>query len=361
MKKILIIGMSCTLGGVETYIYNLIKNIEHTKYYIDFLIIGRDETSVFENEIEGILHDGKSHFFYTPNLKKAPIKTIRWLYDFYRNKKYDVIYLNTCTAARIMYCIFGINLNAKLITHSHNGQADDIIGKFNNRIFKRYTTKKSVVKLACSDIAYHYLFSDLPTGKWFLPNGVDTKRFSFNEKNRIKIREELQIDNDWRVIGCVGRFTDQKNHKYLIDIAENLNPKHIFLLIGDGKKKQEIKDMINLRGIRDKFLILDSQNDIERYYSAMDAFIMPSIFEGLPITAVEAQCNGLPCIFSDTITRQVSLSNNCYFLPLSDKMAWIRTLYEVTGNRYEGKKVIEKAGFDVESSALVISELFDRI
>ena len=161
MKKILVIGMSDTLGGVETYIYNLIKMIDKKKFTFDFLVIGQDNKSVFEKEINDILGNDKNHFYYSPNLKKHYVETQKWLTQFYKKNQYDIIYLNTCTAARISYCVKGLKNNrTKLITHSHNGKADNWKGSLTNKLIKKYTTKRSAYRLACSDLAYSYLFSD---------------------------------------------------------------------------------------------------------------------------------------------------------------------------------------------------------
>lgn len=361
-KKILIIGMSDIIGGVETYIYNLIRLINKDKYHFDFLVIGQGIHSVFENEINALLNDGKNHFFYCPNLKKHYIKAHRWLKDFYRQNKYDIIYLNTCTSARISYCRYALKKSrTKLITHSHNGRADNYIGEINNKIFKRYTTNKSSKLLACSDVAYKYMFSNKPSGKWFIPNGVRTDRFKYNQIERETLRRKLNIPEEKIVIGCVGRFSAQKNYGYLVDLSELLPEKYCFLCIGDGDEKEAIKSRIIAEYKQDYFIILDSQKDIERYYNAMDIFVMPSIFEGLPITAIEAQCNGLPCVFSDTITKQVGLTDNCSFISLQNKKEWATTITQQDIKRCDGESIIAEKGFDELAPVLLLEELFDLL
>ena len=136
MKKVLIIGMTSILGGVETYLYNVVKFLDKKDIEIDFLVIGDSKKAVFENELVNILGCNKKHFYYTPSVKKNPIKAVKWLRGFYQAKMYDVIYMNTCTSARIVYCSYAINkLGAKLITHSHNGNAISKFKGINNRIF----------------------------------------------------------------------------------------------------------------------------------------------------------------------------------------------------------------------------------
>ena len=362
MKKILVIGMSDTLGGVETYIYNLIKMIDKKKFTFDFLVIGQDNKSVFEKEINDILGNDKNHFYYSPNLKKHYVETQKWLTQFYKKNQYDIIYLNTCTAARISYCVKGLKNNStKLITHSHNGKADNWKGSLTNKLIKKYTTKRSAYRLACSDLAYSYLFSDSMSGKWFVPNGVEIDRFKFNEVERRIIRVQNNISKDNIVIGNVGRFSAQKNHRYFLDLAEKLDNKFVFLLLGNGELKEEFIEKVKECGLEDKFRVVSAKTDVERYYSAMDVFVMPSIFEGLPITAIEAQCNGLPCVFSTYITQQVKLSSNCEFVDLEDKGKWIEVISNFSKSRYDGVKVITDNKFDIDSTVKMMEMIFEEL
>ena len=362
MKKILVIGMSDTLGGVETYIYNLIKMIDKKKFTFDFLVIGQDNKSVFEKEINDILGNDKNHFYYSPNLKKHYVETQKWLTQFYKKNQYDIIYLNTCTAARISYCVKGLKNNrTKLITHSHNGKADNWKGSLTNKLIKKYTTKRSAYRLACSDLAYSYLFSDSMSGKWFVPNGVEIDRFKFNEVERRIIRVQNNISKDNIVIGNVGRFSAQKNHRYFLDLAEKLDNKFVFLLLGNGELKEEFIEKVKECGLEDKFRVVSAKTDVERYYSAMDVFVTPSIFEGLPITAIEAQCNGLPCVFSTYITQQVKLSSNCEFVDLEDKGKWIEVISNFSKSRYDGVKVITDNKFDIDSTVKMMEMIFEEL
>lgn len=270
--------------------------------------------------------------------------------------------LNTCTAARISYCVKGLKNNrTKLITHSHNGKADNWKGSLTNKLIKKYTTKRSAYRLACSDLAYSYLFSDSMSGKWFVPNGVEIDRFKFNEVERRIIRVQNNISKDNIVIGNVGRFSAQKNHRYFLDLAEKLDNKFVFLLLGNGELKEEFIEKVKECGLEDKFRVVSAKTDVERYYSAMDVFVMPSIFEGLPITAIEAQCNGLPCVFSTYITQQVKLSSNCEFVDLEDKGKWIEVISNFSKSRYDGVKVITDNKFDIDSTVKMMEMIFEEL
>lgn len=361
MKNILVIGMSDTLGGVETYLFNLIKGINKTDLNFDFLILGNGK-SVFQQEINLSIGDGKNHFYNCPLLKKNFLKGEKWLKRFYNKHNYDIIYMNTCTSARIMYCLEGLRGDGTiLISHSHNGKADNIVGNVNNFLFRGLTTKKSYLKLACSDIAYHYLYTGNPKGRWFVPNGINVNRFKFNALNRKLIRKKYEISSDTLVLGCVGRFTKQKNQTFLIQLSKIINRDVKFLLLGNGELKNIFIDELKNNNINDKFILLDAKNDVEKYYSAFDLLLMPSLFEGLPITAIEAQCNGMDCLLSNKITKQVKLSNHCKFFSLDNINAWSDYINNFKAQRYEGETVVKSNGFDEESTISIMTDVFENL
>lgn len=352
-KRILIIGLSPVLGGVETYLYNLIKYIDRDEYNFDFLIVGNHK-SVFEKEINEIINDGENHFYYCPNLKSDYLKGKKWIREFYGNRNYDYIYLNTCTAARIQYCTTAIRKGSILISHSHNGNGDS---KINNALFKGYLSKKSKYKLSCSDLAAKWLYGNKFTNYKIIPNGIDTERFKYNEKIRNNLRIKLKFNHTDIVLGHVGRFSEQKNHKFFIEIAKELSNRFKFLLIGDGDKKSEFINMMCTNKLEDRFVILSAQDDIEKYYNVMDLFLMPSLFEGLPIVSVEAQCNGLSCVFSDTVSKQSNLSDRCRFIPTNNLSEWKKSILKANIERFDGVEVIKRKGFDVMTTVKTIQEL----
>lgn len=361
MQKILILGMSTILGGVETYIYNLIKNIDRDMYYFDFLVVG-DGVAVFHDEINSIINDGRDHFYYAPNLKKNYLKTKKWLELFYKNHRYDLIYMNTCSAARINYCEYPVKkFKTPLISHAHSGNASSKLHIISNKLYRDKLTRMSTVKLACSELAYNWIFSDEESKGIIVPNGVDLDRFKFDPIWRKKIRETLKIKDDEILVGNVGRFTIQKNQSYLLKLSKKLGDKYKIIIIGDGELKNQIIEEIKKENLENRIIILPAKNNIEKYYSAMDIFVMPSNFEGLPIAAVEAQAEGLPCIFSTNISRQTALSKNSVFLPLEDMEAWERMIENFSGLRYDGTLIIREKGSDSMQSAQLVGRIFQNI
>lgn len=359
MKRILVFGMSSTLGGVETYLYNLAKNIEKDKYIFDYFIVGSDK-SVFEEELIKINQDSK--FYYAPNIKREFITGNRWLKEFYNHHRYDAIYMNTCTAARVKYCEYCVKkYKTPLIVHSHSGNAISAINIFSNKLYRNKITRVSKVHLACSEVAYRWMFSDKLNNDDIIPNGVDLDRFKYNDTWRDEIRSQLGIEKNEVLIGNVGRFSPQKNQFYFIELAKRLEKKYKFLIVGDGELKKSIQNKISEEKLDDRFRILPAKNDIEKYYSAMDIFAMPSIFEGLPIVGIEAQAEGLICILSTNISLQTGLSDRCSFIGIDNVGAWVDAITKCSLERYNGSKLVKEKGFDSMRPVKMMEKIFDQI
>ena len=362
MKRILIIGMTDLLGGVETYIYSVIKNIDRRKYSFDFLIIGQGIKAVYEREINELIGDGLNHFFYSPNLKRHYFMSSKWLKQFYDSHNYDAIYLNTTTAARIMYCRYALNnKESKLIAHSHQGNAVSLKKSMGNRLFKHYLTKRSWKKLACSEIAYKWLFDDIPLPGCIIPNGIETDKFRFNDLKRKEIRGNLGIADNKIVIGHVGRWSTQKNQSFFISLSQLLGDDYLFLCIGDGPDKETFELSIKEKGVSDRFVILGARNDVNNYYSAMDIFAMPSYYEGLPIVAVEAQCNGLPCVFSDSISKHTDISGRCFFVSINQQDKWRAAIECINKERYDGEACLKDRGFSIFNTVKILDSILESI
>lgn len=357
MKKILIIGLSHMIGGVEIYTYNFAKYMNRDMYDADFLIIGDEYPSIYAKEINALWGDNREHLFYCPNLKRHYWKGRKWLKNFYKKNKYDYIYMNTCTAARISYCKYPLKKRqTKLITHSHNGSS---LSYFNHIIFRSYTTRKSNYLLACSDIAAKWMFGKRAKEAAIIPNGIDLEKFRFNESYKNYIRNKYSISDEDIVLGHIGRFEYQKNHSFLIKLAKVLELKYKFMLIGDGTLKEEFINSVKNENLEDRFIILPSTDEVDKYYSAMDILVLPSRYEGLPLVAVEAQANGLNCLLSDNISTQTNITGKCFYLSIDDTLAWRDKLIELKMSRYDGIDILNKSGYSIKNTVELVEKNFE--
>ena len=193
--------------------------------------------------------------------------------------------------------------------------------------------------------------------------GSDTKKFQYNEEKRKEYRKKLEIENHF-VVGHVGRYNDQKNHTFLIDIFHDLlkvEPEAILLLIGNGELEENIKEKIQRLGIEGQVKMLGVRNDIPYCMQAMDVFVLPSNYEGLPVVGIEAQAAGLPCIFSNQITEEVKITNNVEFLPIQDTKPWVEQIQKE--KKFERKDTIEEIKnhhYAIEQTVQKLQEFYEK-
>lgn len=362
LKRVLIIGMTSTVGGVETFLMTLHNNIDKSKFQFDFLV---------REDIEGIYREkildngGKIHAI--GSIRKSPFKTISNLFEFYReHQDYDVIHINAGRSTMIIYMLpILFKRNKRVIAHSHNGSD---IGKLLHYIFRPIQNFIATDYVACSKVAGEWMFgkkianSDKLT---IINNAINTKKFLFDQSVRDKIRAELQLEDKF-VVGHVGRFWEQKNHRFLIDIfAEilKINSKAVLMLVGDGSLSEEIEQKVKDLGISDNVKFMGICNNTNELFQAMDVFLLPSLFEGLPIVGIEAQASGLKCFFSDTITKEANITGNIQYIKLNDSAeSWAREIIN-NGSRYTRENMYEKiakAGFDIDTEIKKIEKIYSE-
>ncbi len=261
---------------------------------------------------------GKNHFAYC-----------KWWDDFFaEHPEYHVIHGHVRSTASI-YLKIAKKHGLVTIAHSHSTSNGSGISAAVKNIMQLPIRYRADYLFACSDKAGKWLYGEKATMQsnyWMVPNGVDLQRFAFNAEKRIQMRNKLGIDKDTFVLGHVGRITVPKNHKFLVELfAEyhkgNANSK--LLLVGDGELFEEVKQQIAQLGINDAVVMVGSKTNTEDYYQAMDVFVFPSLWEGLPVSVVEAQANGLQCLLSDVITHDVDLTDQVKYLSLNEKKIWL--------------------------------------
>lgn len=313
MLRILIVGMHDKIGGVETFLMNYYRNINREEIQFDF--INMYDKLCFEEEI--IQLGGK--IYNVPNVKKHPIKYYNEIKKIIINNSYNIVHINMLSVANILPILAAKSAKTKnIIVHSHNSNTPKgIIRKILNKVNKKIMLKKATDFFACSNLAGEWMFGKKQKFH-VINNAIDIQKYQYNENIRNKIRKELNIDDKF-VIGHVGRFDYQKNHSFLIDIFYEIqkNEKNsILLLIGEGKLIDDIKQKVKNLKIQDKVKFLGITNNVNDYLQAMDVFILPSRFEGLPVTGIEAQANGIESFFSDNISKEIQINDNVYLISL---------------------------------------------
>ena len=201
----------------------------------------------------------------------------------------------------------------------------------------------------------------LVSGKYkTIDNAVNVDEYSFNSEIRNKLRTSLHID-DKIVIGIIGRLENEKNHIFLLNVIKQIiqiNSNYILLIIGGGSLEKKLKEDVQSMGIENNVLFLGARTDANQWYSAMDAFVLPSIYEGFPYVLVEAQMNGLQCFISDNITRDVDKSETIQFISIDEEDSvnkWSNALLDNGSKRIGNSNTqIVKDKFDVRNVISII-------
>lgn len=327
MKKILVgFIMDGKSGGIDKYLLNFLEKVSGEDVRLDFL------TNEIDPELEKKLKTYHSRIFAIQNLKH-PRTQYRQVKAIIKKGNYDAVYLNISTAIDCIAVIaakhMGVN---RIMLHSHSSGNDcestlkrsvfDFIHKCCRLFLYRYGTEF----YACSVKAGEWLFPKkiVDSDKFqVIHNAVDREKFEYSVEKRKKIREELGIKDQF-VLGHVGNFCYQKNHYFLIEIFEEIHkrdPEAVLLLAGDGVRFEQVRQIVSQKGMEESVKLLGRRSDADCLYQGMDAFILPSNFEGLPIAGIEAQSAGLPCFMSDTITRESKITKNCYFISLQSSVS----------------------------------------
>ncbi len=333
MIKIVQMLYMMSMGGVESFLMNMYRNIDKEKYQFDFILQTEDE-GYYEKEIEKM--GGK--IYRIPRFEKHPIKHTKELFKILKNGNYQAVHRHTANS--IVFYDLMIAKLAKIkirISHSHNTTHES---KLLNYIFRPFLYYYTTNRLACGQEAGKWLYGKRKFD--VLNNGIDTQKFIFSEDIRNKYRKDLGLEGKI-VIGHVGRFENQKNHKYLIEIFSRLclnNDKYVLLLCGDGGLKKDIEKLCKEKNILDKVKFLGARRDVNNVLQAMDIFVFPSLYEGLSFTLIEAQVSNIPIIMSNTIAKETIYANNIKTLNITenDIDEWCKDIIECDIN-LENRKI----------------------
>ncbi|WP_338487525.1 glycosyltransferase [Ruoffia tabacinasalis] len=369
MKYVLHYVEKMDRGGMESYIMNVYRNIDRSKYQFHF-IVHTNKKSDFDEEILSL---GGKILRVPTTLRSNPIKYIRFWKRFWvkNQKKYDVFHFHTNSLANI-YAIkaaqkIGYN---KIIIHSHStGANKGKIQKIHDLIHlsnQKYVLRNKFKLVAVSENASDWLFGKeaIIAGKVRIVSvGIDYSLFYFNSQVREKIRKQYDLDKSI-VIGHVGNFFAVKNHEFIIETFYELakfNDNISLLLIGDGDTIQESKELVNKLKLKDNVTFTGNIENVSDFYNAMDIFIFPSKYEGLGMSMVEAQINGLPVFYSDTVPFESVISNNTLCLNLnSGSNNWAKEIQKYfTKERSREIEVNNK--FNIANSSEKLTLIYEEV
>lgn len=335
MRKIRIlyvVGSGLNFGGIETFVMNIRRNINPEMFDLDLLITEKTE-GYYDSEFisfGGLIHKVTSK-------KISFIKHYIEIFRVMKSNNYDIVHSHLETLnIFINFISFICNIKVR-ISHSHNTEhlVNSRLKYILHQNLLRFSKLFCTNYMACSEEAGKWLFgNDIIYNKRFkvIKNAIDYNKFIFNQNTRNIIREQLRVEDSF-VIGHVGRLDYQKNQDFLIDIFIQIytNVKNIYLiLVGNGPDFLYLKEKINNIGLNDRVIFLGEKPNVNEYYNAFDIFCFPSNFEGLGISLIEAQVNGLSCIVSNNVPKEAVISKNIEFLNINtyDKSKWVEVILD---------------------------------
>lgn len=357
--RVLQIVTSMDKGGAETMIMNHYRALDRNIVQFDFLV-HRQHKGAYDEEI---LNMG-GRIFHAPAIRPwSYLKYFGWLKEFFDEYGTEFIAVHGHIQENSGFAL----KYAKLCGIKHRIASSHIANlgfdyKYPFRKFgKIWTHKYANVYLGCGPEAGRYLFGNRKFD--IFNNAIDSKLFTFNNSVRLKKRKELSISDDCFVLGSVARFCPQKNHEFMIKIFKEilkLNPNSILLLIGAGPLHDPIVSKAKELGIASQIRFLGLRSDINEVLQAFDVFLMPSLFEGLPVSLIEAQAAGLPIVLSDSIDKSTDITGLLDFVSLkepADKWA-IHALHHKGQERIDTNSSIVKAGYDVNQNTSILLSMY---
>lgn len=354
------------MGGVQAFILNLLQNIDRSRYKIDLAIN-------FEGEGGGVSEQFRSlgcDIFFLPYFKVYNYfyYVYKWK-QFFRKHHYDIVHGHSTNSASV-YLKVAKEVGCATIAHSHSGgYRGNTIQQYIKKYYANAVGKVADYWFACSDAAAIRLFgrnySDY-AHYYSIPNAIDVEKYKFDVEKATLIRKSLDVKEGDLLCGHVGTFSVPKNHVFLIDIffeVVKLNPRAKLICCGAGALQNDIKEKAEKLGLLDNIIFAGVVMNANEYMMAMDVFVFPSLFEGFPVSVIEAESTGLPVVMSDTITTEVDITNLVHRLSLNDSAEkWAECICDLSRrNREEYNKTIAKSEYNIKESVKLISKLYDEM
>ena len=341
-------------GGVEAVIMNYYEHIDRTKVQFDFIVHNDNKIDITQ-KVEAM---GGKVYKVTPYYKN-PIAFMWDIYKVIKRHHYRIVHSNMNTlSAFSLFAAWAAGAPVRIL-HNHStsspGETKRNIMKFMLRPFARLFANHY---LACSRLAGEWMYGRkmMDSGKvTIVNNAIDLNKYAFNPQKRNLLRKELGLADEF-VIGHVGRFMFQKNHEFLIDVfaeAYKKNPHMALLLVGDGPLRPAMEEKVRKLGLTDHVKFLGLRNNVHDFYHVMDILVLPSHYEGLPVVGVEAQANGLPCLFSTKVTKEAHLTHLAQFWDLEKGASkWAKEIISIKceRNKKAGEE-LRQAGFEIDKEA----------
>jgi glycosyltransferase EpsF len=370
--KILELGMTATVGGVETYLLNQLRCFDASKIHCDYINDKNYDKLAYEDDFIAL---GAGIVRIQSNFSKNYLAFCKEFKKMLLANNYDVIIANAAVYSWKQAVELKIAKKVGVpvrILHSHASGQKLSMKAHVGRLFERpFCEKKGSIltqRWACSKDAGRFFFNKQPFE--VINNGIDTDAYTFNEAIRDKVRKEMHVASDTLVLGNVGRITYAKNQSFLIPVVATLHEQGIPLQLwlvgpvqqGDDEEIKKVKQAIEEHHAEDYVKLLGMRRDVQNLMMAMDVFLLPSQYEGLGIVAIEAQCSGLPCVLSNRVPLKAKLAENVEFVPINQSVRlWVDAIKQrnASESRNNGAEIVRTNGFSIQEETKRVEQLLE--
>ncbi len=364
IKVLQIMSSLKNAGGVQSVIRNYYCNMDTENIKFDFVVHSYDES-----EFKNILESWGCRIFCVTPQRVNIFKYIKEVNQIIKKGNYDIVHNHQHFKGVITLYLAKKNKVPNRIAHCHTvAIKEKFFTKATRYILTKLLKYSATHWFACGIMAGKWLYGEKAynSGKvQIMNNAIDTKKFGYNEMTRNKVRKALNLEGK-TVIGNVARFTYPKNHEFLLKVFEQIYHKNkdaLLLLVGDGELEKDVRKQVSDFDIDNAVIFLGARNDVNELMQAMDVFLLPSRFEGLPVVLVEAQCTGLKCIVSDKITEEINVTNNITYVPLDyppEKWAEI-VLNNIHYVRTDNSDLVRANEYDIYFEAKKLQETYEMM
>lgn len=341
-------------GGAETFLMNMYRVMDHEKIQFDFLL------SSDENAFKDELNQYGSEIYTITKYTRNPIKNAIELARFFKTHSYSIVHVHANSLMTVAPLFFAKKARVPCrIMHSHSTRVIHKLFYPVHWFHKSLIDHLATAKFACSKDAGEWMF---PSDYLFIRNAIDISQYRYNPESRVSIRESLGITDNVFVVGHVGRFFPAKNHRFILDVFNEMvkyNKDAILLLVGDGGQEVDVRNWVIQKGLSNNVKFLGMRMDVHNLLSAFDVFLFPSIYEGFGIALLEAQANGVPIFCSTNISEESILTPYVRRLPLSaGPKYWAEAVLFSDLTRNDYSHFIKDAGFEIRKEAQKMQQFY---
>lgn len=358
------------VGGIEKFIYNVCSNINREKYDIRVVVVNKI-TNYYDDLLNAL---GIKLIVLVPKVELNPIKRFKIGLPAFKNylknenNTCDIMHFNLSDSIDLLYVREAKKMGIKRrIVHSHNSSATSTLKKIIHYTGKIFLVNEPNYYLACSSQAAKWLFSRKVYTKkeyMFVRNAIDTRKYKFNTSIRKRIREKYHWDNNV-IYGEVARFNKQKNHKFLIEVFQQIlkaQPSAKLVLVGEGELLDDLKKQVNKNKLDNSVIFFGVSNNVSELLQAFDVFMLPSLYEGLPFVLVESQAASLPALVSDTVTKEVNLTDYVTYCSLKLPLdVWAKKAINISKQSRKENHILDSTGFNIDVMVKMLDKFYTDI